>query len=288
LTSVTLGCIDLAIVAMVSRQTRRGELPKLTERNLMARATDVDMRALRLAVEAGDKSPTAIRKEFKIGLERLENLTKSEGWVRQEKTPAPKTEPKKIRKGEGPPRDPRITTTQINKIAIDVDALGRAYEAAEETVQETCHRFGIANSTLYYWAALRGWVRGARAYRDGSLTAPPRPHNIEDQLALAQRLYDILGAQIAALAEQGAQDEAPADAARQLEQLIKCFKTIQDLRAALGGPKSDGVSDDGRSLEEVCAEIKRRLDQRLDAFRAGSSLGKPTGDSGHEGEGASL
>jgi len=236
--------------------------------------TDVDEAALRLAYEEGEKSQLAICTEFQIGRGRLRGYIAREGW-KQKKKPKPK--PRK-RQETAPAKISR-------KLNVDLEKLRAAYESAEETVELTAERFGLSVPMLYFYARGRQWSRPKRAYRKDALTAPPKPYNAEEQQALVNRLYEILGAQITTMATERAGEAEPARATRQLEQLIKCFKTMQDLKSALGGPQDHDAIRDERSVEQICTEILCRLDQRLATREARSAVEAAAG-SGESGGGA--
>ena len=232
-------------------------------------ATDVDMAALRAAYEGGEWPLKAIYREFHISDERMRRLALEGGWRHPDmRIKADVPEARKAKRSSAQPARPRMSDA-------DRDALRRAYEGSEEPVEVACARLGFSSGTVFRLASRNNWIRDQRAYRKDAMTRPAKPRTTEDQSALISRLYDILGAQIRALAiretESGAAESDPdtADTSpRQLEQLIKCLKTLHDLTEALGGagPRDAG---DGRTADEIRISIRLRLDQRLAASRAG-------------------
>jgi hypothetical protein len=203
------------------------------------------MAELRAGYESDEWPLAALAAAFHIGLARLRRLAAEGLWVRI----APAA---------------RQAITEAEQ-----EALQQAFEAGEEPVQATCAHFGIGVTTLYALVRQHGWVRSKRAFHKDSLSAPPSFRSSQAQQALAERLHDILGAQIRALAlreESGAGDGTDATP-RQLEQLIKCLKTLHDLSLALGAAPSNGNAPDSRSADDIRISIRLRLDQRLAAVR---------------------
>jgi hypothetical protein len=95
----------------------------------------------------------------------------------------------------------------------------------------------------------------------------------DEQRALVDKLYKMLGRHIRAIA---GRVDAEDGAARELEQLVRCFKTIHELRAALGGP--DGGEDgqkDKRNPDEIRAALQRRLAGRFASERTDEAPGEP-------------
>jgi hypothetical protein len=145
---------------------------------------------------------------------------------------------------------------------FDLDAIKREYEAARITVGELCRKFGISKSHLSQTAQERGWSRNGRAFRKGALCVPKAVKAAAQRQALAESLYAMLGDEIRALAGR----QSDAQSGKELEQLVKCFKTINDLQEALAGPGAARKDPhDGRSAKEIRADLERRLAQRFAA-----------------------
>jgi len=213
--------------------------------------TPVDEAALRLAYETGAKTRHEICVAFHIGAARLRDYVIKRGWKRKRE----------------PERKPKARNLDwvSSKPGVDLAQLQAAYEHGAEPVEVICERFGVGVTWFYRHARPRKWRRDKRAYCRDTLATPLRCYDREEQDALVRSLYAILGAQIAALDADDAGEDDPEVVARQLAQLTRCVRTLEDLRSALDGGAHENAIEDERSTEEICAAIMRRLDERLAA-----------------------